>query len=171
MRDEKAINIEIYPISESNIISFHKCLDLVARERIYLGFVEAPQLKDVMKFVLSNITQKIPQYVALDNNEVIGWCDVIPETLTGFTHCGHLGMGVQKDYRRKGIGRKLLLTTINKAKIYGLERIELDVYDSNKPAVNLYKEMGFIIEGIKKKGRKLDGKYDDVLYMALLYNS
>ena len=168
MGNEQAVNINICLISESDINSYYRCLDLVARERRYLSFVEAPQLKDVIEFVLSNIANKFPQFVALDNNEVIGWCDVIPETGMGFTHCGHLGMGVQKEYRRKGIGRRLLEATINKSKEKGLERIELDVYASNNPAINLYREMGFEIEGIKKNGRKLDGKYDDVLSMALI---
>jgi RimJ/RimL family protein N-acetyltransferase len=32
----------------------------------------------------------------------------------------------------------------------------------------LYEQAGFLVEGIKRKGRKLDGTYDDVIFMAKL---
>jgi ribosomal protein S18 acetylase RimI-like enzyme len=42
------------------------------------------------------------------------------------------------------------------------------VYASNQPDIELYKKMGFSVEGVKKNGRKL-GIYDDVVCMALLF--
>lgn len=48
-----------------------------------------------------------------------------------------------------------------------LERIELDVFASNKPAIALYEKLGFTREGIKRGARKIDGVSDDVVLMAL----
>jgi RimJ/RimL family protein N-acetyltransferase len=48
-----------------------------------------------------------------------------------------------------------------------LERIELGVFASNIPAIKLYEKAGFVVEGVKKKARKLDGVYDDMIQMAL----
>lgn len=162
-----AEDVQIVPISEEYIESFHKCLDSVARERLYLGLVEAPPLESTRKFVLSNISKKIPQYVAAEDDKVIGWCDISPITLEGFTHCGSLGMGVLLGYRGKGYGTRLMEATILAAKESCIERVELEVYASNVPAIRLYEKRGFVNEGVKKNGRKLDGKYDDVLLMAL----
>jgi len=120
--------------------------------------------------VESNIARDLPQFVAVRKGEVVGWCDVSPEDLPGFTHCGRLGMGVRREYRRRGIGKKLLEAALNKARAMGLERVELEVYASNQPAIELYKRSGFSVEGVKKKGRKLDGAYDDVVCMALLFD-
>jgi ribosomal protein S18 acetylase RimI-like enzyme len=117
--------------------------------------------------VLSNIRNKIPQIVAVEGETVIGWCDIVPNRGEGFTHCGRLGMGVLQGHRGKGIGTRLMEDAILAAKEFGLERVELEVYASNVPAVNLYEKRGFVHEGVKKKARKLDGKYDDVLLMAL----
>jgi ribosomal protein S18 acetylase RimI-like enzyme len=78
-------------------------------------------------------------------------------------------MGVLKGYRGMGIGRGLLMAALDKARARGLERIELEVFASNQAAIALYKSAGFVIEGIKKRGRKLEGIYDDVVCMALLY--
>jgi RimJ/RimL family protein N-acetyltransferase len=106
--------------------------------------------------------------VALDGTQVIGWCDIFPHEWESFAHVGRLGMGVLPQHRGQGIGRRLAEKTIEIAKLIGLERIELDVYASNKPAIALYKSLGFALEGLKRKGRKLDGIYDDVVVMGLL---
>lgn len=76
-------------------------------------------------------------------------------------------MGVHPEYRRLGIGRQLVVQTIQKAKAKGLERIELEVFASNALAIGLYEKLGFLIEGRKKRARKLDGNYDDIIEMAL----
>lgn len=164
-----AINLQILPIAEEYIPGFHSCLDSVAHERAYLAFLEAPAFEAAQQFVRSNIARDLPQFVALADNAVIGWCDISPERLPGFTHSGRLGMGVLKNYRGQGIGRKLLSVTLNKAKEKQLERVELEVYASNQSAIALYQSAGFVVEGIKKKGRKLEGHYEDIVWMALLF--
>jgi ribosomal protein S18 acetylase RimI-like enzyme len=160
-------DIEILPIAKEYIEGFHHCLDSVARERRHLAFVQAPPLESVRHFVLSNIARNMPQFVALSGDEVVGWCDISPMELEGFTHCGELGMGVRKDLRRLGIGTRLLEYTIGRAREMGLERIELEVFTSNTAAIRLYEKAGFVVEGVKKKGRCLDGEYDDVVLMTL----
>jgi ribosomal protein S18 acetylase RimI-like enzyme len=160
-------SVKIVPISERYIEGYHRCLDSVARERRYIGFIQAPPIESSKKFVLSIIENDMPQFVALKDDDVIGWCDIDPGKREGFPHCGVLGMGVHKDYRRKGIGTRLLERTVEKAKVRGIERVELEVYASNIPAINLYEKSGFIREGVKRKARKLDGEYDDIVVMAL----
>jgi ribosomal protein S18 acetylase RimI-like enzyme len=160
-------DIQIVPIAEEHIDGFYRCLDSVARERRYLAFTQAPPLESTRAFVLSNIAQKVPQLVALSEDDVVGWCDISPIKREGFTHCGTLGMGVRKGFRRLGIGRRLIERTIAEAKAMGLERIELEVFASNMPAIRLYERTGFVVEGVKKRGRKLDGEYDDLVQMAL----
>ena len=164
---DKAPEVRIVPITEAHIESYHDCLDSVARERRYLAFVEAPPLGSTREFVRSNIARDIPQFVALNGEDVIGWCDISPVRFEGFTHSGRLGMGIHASFRRLGIGTRLIEQTIRKAKEKGLERIELEVLASNTPALKLYEKMGFVVEGIKRKARKLDGSYDDLVEMAL----
>jgi RimJ/RimL family protein N-acetyltransferase len=49
----------------------------------------------------------------------------------------------------------------------GIEKVELDVYSDNVAAVRLYESFGFRQEGLKVRGRKLEGRYQDVQLMAL----
>ena len=64
--------VEIVPIAQDHIESFHQTLDIVARERRYLTFLEAPPLELTRAFILNNIKQGYPQLVALSGGEVIG---------------------------------------------------------------------------------------------------
>jgi ribosomal protein S18 acetylase RimI-like enzyme len=168
MSDEPVADIQITRIAEEYIEGYHRCLDSVARERRYLAFVQAPPLESTREFVLSIIASDQTQFVALKDEDVVGWCDISLMWLEGFTHCGRLGIGVRKDYRRRGIGKRLIERTIARAKEKGLERIELEVFASNRPAIRLYEKVGFVVEGVKRKARKIDGAYDDLIGMALL---
>ena len=163
--------IQILPISEEHIKGFHACLDAVAREGRYLSRIEAPPLEAVEKFVRDNIARDVAQLVALDNGAVVGCCDVIPSGIDSFKHGGRLGMGVAKKYRGQGIGERLARETIMKVKANGLERIELSVFASNMAARKLYEKLGFIVEGTKKRAVKFDGRYDDVIEMAMFLDA
>ena len=65
-------SVEIVPIAQDHIESFHRALDFVARERRYLSFLEAPPLESVRAFVLDNIKQGYPQLVAVSASRVVG---------------------------------------------------------------------------------------------------
>ena len=167
--DAADTSVVIHPIAEEHIASFRECLDAVSRERRYLAFLEARPLLAIREFVLNNLRTGNPQFVALKDNRVIGWCDVCRMDRPVYAHVGVLGMGILKEFREQGLGRRLILATLERAREAGIERVELTVYASNQRAVRLYESIGFAHEGIKRKGRKLDGVYEDVLMMAKLY--
>jgi len=126
--------ILIVPMAEELIPSFWDCLDAVARERRYLALTTAPETDSVREFISAALARGVPQFVALDGPRVVGWCAVFPHEKEGFTHGGRLGMGLLREYRRLGIGRQLAIKTIDRSKEIGLERIELEVFASNKSA-------------------------------------
>jgi ribosomal protein S18 acetylase RimI-like enzyme len=76
-------------------------------------------------------------------------------------------MGVLSQYRQKGIGGKLLeLTAEHAGNKNHIEKIELEVFKSNKAAVDFFLKNGFNIEGERVKSRKLDGQYDNSVLMG-----
>ncbi|MDA3809259.1 MAG: N-acetyltransferase [Spirochaetaceae bacterium] len=98
---------------------------------------------------------------------MVGWCDVLPNSTVGFKHVGVLGMGLIREFRKKGIGSQLLKRTINHAKVYnGIEKVELEVFKSNINAISLYERSGFVFEGERVKSRKMDGVYDNLVLMG-----
>jgi RimJ/RimL family protein N-acetyltransferase len=159
----------IVPIAEEHISGFRAAVDVVARERKYLAFLEAPPLEDVGSFVRNNIEHRYPQFVVLSAGTVIGWCDVLPNrTRVIYAHCGTLGIGLLPEFRGKGIGRGLMQRTIDAAFAFGLTRIELTVRESNANAIALYKSLGFAIEGLHRNAVCIEGEYENLYSMALL---
>jgi RimJ/RimL family protein N-acetyltransferase len=158
---------EVRQMTEGDIASYHACLDTVAKERRYLAMPAAPPLEQSRSWVTPHIQQGHPFFVAVVGAQVIGWCDITPHEGEWFSHRGKLGMGVHPDFRRCGIGTRLLDATVAYARKIGLERIELEVFASNHAAKELYKRNGFVVEGTLRRARKFDGDYDDLVMMAL----
>ena len=85
------MTIEIVPIQRRHVAGFRAVLDSVARERRHLALLEAPAAAQVRRFVLGNIKSGHAQFVALDGEQLVGWCDVIPKaqaTLRALDDCG-----------------------------------------------------------------------------------
>jgi RimJ/RimL family protein N-acetyltransferase len=141
-------------------------IDSVARERRYLaGTVGFPP--DATRSYIASVKAAGGVHViATESNEIIAWCDIAPHPFEGMKHVGRLGMGIRKDHRSKGIGRKLLEAAVQKALASAIDRIELEVFASNHAAVKLYEAFGFQLEGRKLEARKLDGITDDILLYA-----
>ncbi|ACP27432.1 putative acyl-CoA N-acyltransferase, GNAT family protein [Sinorhizobium fredii NGR234] len=84
-------------------------------------------------------------------------------------HAADLGMSVHDDYRRRGIGKALLEALIETADRWlGISRLELTVFTDNEAAIGLYRNAGFVTEGILKSYALRDGAYADVFAMARL---
>ncbi len=164
-----SMKFRIVPIADHYIESFRQAVDAVARERRYLAMVEASPLEDVRRFVQTNMREGRPHFVALDGERLIGWCDISSLNRHVYAHSGVLGMGVLDGYREQGVGEALMRATLDAAKIAGLTRVELTVRDHNLRAQKLYEKMGFVVEGVKRKGVRLDGNYEDLICMAILF--
>jgi ribosomal protein S18 acetylase RimI-like enzyme len=161
--------IEIVPITQGHIDGFHRTLDIVARERRYLSFLEAPPLEATRAFITDIIEQGYPQFVALSGGEVIGWCDVTPKPRPIYAHNGVLGMGLLPQFRGRGIGKRLIAQALGAAKDFGLQRVELTVRENNVNAIALYKKVGFEIEGVQREAILVDGVHENLILMGLLF--
>ena len=163
------MTFRILPIAEEHIECFREVLDVVARERRYLAFLEAPPAAEVAAFVRGNIHKGRPQFVALVDDRVVGWCDILPLDRPVKSHGGVLGLGILPEHRGRGIGTALIEAALVAAKASGLTRVELVVREGNGRAIALYERLGFAREGVKRKAVRVDGAYEDAICMALLF--
>ena len=159
----------ILRIAEEHIEGFRAAVDVVARERKYLSFLEAQSLEAMTAFVRNNIERGHPQFVAVSDGRVIGWADVIPNyNRPIYRHSGTFGLGVVPEFRDKGIGKTLTRRAIDAAFEFGLTRIDLSLRESNVTAFALYKKFGFEIEGLHRNAVCIEGHYENKISMALL---
>jgi ribosomal protein S18 acetylase RimI-like enzyme len=164
------MNWQVVPTERCHIAGFRDVLDSVARERRYLAFLEAPSAAQMRRFVLNNLRNGYPQFVAVEDDRVLGWCDIVPKRHVTLRHVGALGMGVAAPHRARGIGKALLQATIAGAAARGISRIELLVRTDNEHAIALYRLFGFELEGRLRNYLIVDGAAHDVLAMARLEN-
>jgi ribosomal protein S18 acetylase RimI-like enzyme len=147
--------------------SYHACLDAVAREGVHLEMTEAPPLKHLQTFQLNQIMTHAPAFFAVNAAwQVVGWCDVVAEANPRHRHRGGLGMGVHADYRRRGVGSRLLEATLAQSKTFGFKKVELKVYTTNEPAIALYRTFGFEEEGLIRDYRRFDTRSFDCMLMG-----
>ena len=159
-------DVQLRPFEPRDLDSFLRCLDVVARERLYLALVEGPTREQADPFLADARARGMVQQVAVSEGEVIGWCDVIRKPYPGFEHSGTLGMGLLPAWRGRGLGARLLDAALAGAAGLGITRVELEVFASNPRAIALYERRGFAREGVKRAARIIDGATDDIFCMA-----
>jgi RimJ/RimL family protein N-acetyltransferase len=162
------MDVSVTPTRPEHIESFHRALDIVARERKYLALLEAPPLPQTREFVLDLIQRGDVRLVALAEGEVVGWCDIRRHGFPSRAHRGTLGMGIVPACRGRGLGSRLIRAALAQAWAARFVRVELDVRADNARAIALYDRVGFVREGAARDAFFIDGEYYDVINMAIV---
>lgn len=84
--------------------------------------------------------------VALDNDKVVGYAGCV----MSMGEADITNIAVHKEYRRMGIGNELLTRLVKQMKNYGIEKVFLEVRESNNSARMLYNSNGFVEIGMRK---------------------
>lgn len=106
------------------------------------------------------------------DGQIVGHIDLRshPEGLTG--HRCLLGMGVDRDNRRAGLGAALIAHARQwAAEVARLEWIDLQVISENEAALALYRRAGFVKAGEMKDMFRIDGHSFSYTTMSLRLNS
>ena len=132
-------------------------------ERVmYINRVCLPE--NYSEFFFMDLYQRFPEtfIVAEEDGEVVGYVMCRIETgvpnfkLLGITRKGHvISIAVLPKHQREGIGYELMQESMRSMVNYKAKECYLEVRESNVPAVNLYKKMGFEIT------RTIRGYYAD----------
>jgi RimJ/RimL family protein N-acetyltransferase len=158
----------IRPTQLDDAAAVAKCIDTIAKERRFIASVRGYSKEETRGYI-EYLKQSDGVHLVLEiTNLIAGWCDIAPGIFDGLNHVGHLTMGLLITHRGQGWGKKLLAMALKTAFSKNFERIELYVFASNTQATELYRHAGFVQEGVKRKARKLDGNYDDILVFGLL---
>jgi [ribosomal protein S18]-alanine N-acetyltransferase len=120
-----------------------------------------PDIKKVLEIETSSFSDPYPSsilveiynlgagfLVAQEDNSIVGYIIF----WIRFEDEGHIiSIAVDKKYRRKGVGSKLVETTMEIFKKYSVKTIKLEVRIGNKGARKFYKKLGFVEKKVLEK--------------------
>jgi RimJ/RimL family protein N-acetyltransferase len=159
-----------YPKS-SDAKSLLDYINTLSREKTFIRFQgETISLEDEIKYLedqLDKISKgRAIQLLAFCGEELISVIDFRMQDKTE-RHIGMLGISVAKNFRGEGIGSLMLELVLNEAvtNFPSLEIVCLQVFSNNTIAIGMYEKFGFIEYGKLPRGIKLEGGYDDMIYM------
>ncbi len=149
--DKKITIREINKSDLRNAKKFQDFINSFVREDAKLSMNKEIDLKEekaFLKDVLGTVKNKERVYlVAESDNKVVGTAS-IQQKKWRMNHVGLFGITIREGYRGFGLGKFLMQEVIKIAKKNMKPTpkiIELEVYVNNKPAVGLYKKIGFKI--------------------------
>lgn len=109
--------------------------------------------------------------IDVETNEVVGLYILHPNNVGRCGHICNASYAVKGNMRGKHIGEMLVKHCMETAKENGYKILQFNaVVSTNKPALNLYKKLGFTQLGIIPKGFLLkSGEYEDIIphYISL----
>lgn len=109
--------------------------------------------------------------VAEAESKIIAHITCIVDRLYAITrHTGVLGMSVDRNYRNRSVGTRLMGRAVEWAQEHGIVRLELEVYTDNGIAIHLYEKFGFEVEGRKRLYAYQRGRYYDSYIMSRLFH-
>lgn len=105
---------------------------------------------------------------AFDGDRIVGHVDLTGPSLYSSLHRARLGIGVEREYRGRGIGSALIEAALSWARgTRELAWIDLSVFAHNQRALQLYERFGFRQNGRTEDAYRLDRVRIDDVHMAL----
>jgi RimJ/RimL family protein N-acetyltransferase len=127
-------------------------------------------IEEERKWISGNLdAENSTLLVAESGTKIVGVLSCKGGEQKGTRHTTTLGISVHKDWRNQGVGRALMEQAIAWAKSTGvIKRIQLEVTAGNASGIHLYEKVGFVKEGLRRRGMFKYGEYLDTWMMAML---
>ncbi|MRG87304.1 GNAT family N-acetyltransferase [Salinibacillus xinjiangensis] len=105
---------------------------------------------------------------AFDEDQLVGMATLLFPSKEKEKHKAFLvAMYVKQEYRKKGIGKQLIMKVIQTARRAKIEQLQLSVVANNESAIRLYQSIGFESYGTEKRAIKSGSDYFDEELMVL----
>ncbi|VFA41850.1 GNAT family N-acetyltransferase [Chryseobacterium indologenes] len=150
---------KIYTVSS---IEFSGSFEFVVKEKP-LSYSKLWETSDEDFKDLNKIIEKGQSFAAYIDDEIIGW--IICEQRAWNNSFYIESILVDQKYRRHGAGIMLIKSAIREARRLNSRVIELETQNTNYPAIQFYRRMGFNITGLNT--RLYENSDEIALFMSL----
>ena len=100
---------------------------------------------------------------------VVGWASLNSfNPRPAYDHVADLSVYIERGWRGKGVGRRLLDRLVELGQAIGYHKVVLAAFPFNAAGMALYERMGFRTVGIYREQGQLDGRWVDVIVMERL---
>lgn len=160
--------VEIRPAKGSDSRGWIELLVQVSREDRYilLESVNTTKRELARIFRFGAWCDQTAAIVAVAGTSVVGQLTTT-RNRNIYAHTAEIGMSVRSDYRGKGVGAGLIDGARDWSRIFGVEKLVLNVVPQNARAIRFYQKVGFVPEGHRFRQAKLSYGYEDLIEMSL----
>lgn len=143
---------------------------IICEERIYTA-VNLPFTPEQVQSYIQSLSDREGIFTAILNDLIVGFqsLDLWAKYTDSFDHVGVIGTFILPKWRGKKISSHLANYTFDFARKNGYEKLIIYVRSGNKNAQAFYKNLGFVPKGVLTRQVKIDGKYEDEIFMELFF--
>jgi L-amino acid N-acyltransferase YncA len=118
---------------------------------------------------IAGLGPRSAMYVARAGSAVLGTCTIEPFApyTQAMDHVAVVGTFVSRGVRRRGVGSKLFAKVLTFARQQGYEKLIAYVRAGNATGQAFYRARGFIPKMVLERQVKIEGQYDDEVWMEL----
>ncbi len=140
----------------------------IAAEKVYSA-IDRPFTIEEERAYIESLSAREAIFLAEFDARVIGFqtLDLWARSINSMRHVAQLGTFVLREWRGRGIGRRLAAHTLAFARTQGYEKIVVFVRASNGRAQRFYAGLGLKTCGRLARQVEIDGAYDDEVLMEL----
>lgn len=110
-----------------------------------------------------------PVIVAESGGEVVGWASLNAfNPRAAYDHVADLSVYVERGWRGRGVGRRLLERLVALGRELGYHKLVLAAFPFNRAGIALYERCGFREVGVYREQGRLDGRWVDTVVMERL---
>ena len=110
-----------------------------------------------------------PVFVAEAAAMVVGWSSLnVYNPRPAYQYVADFSIYIERGWRAKGVGRRLLEHLIEQARALGYHKMMLSTFPFNASGAALYERMGFTRAGVFHEMGQLDWRWVDTLIMEKL---
>jgi len=142
--------------------------EAVCAERVYTA-INRPFTPQQEREYIASLSDREGIFLAEVEGRVVGFqsLDLWARYTDSFDHVGVVGTIILPEWRREGIGRRLAKHTFDFARANGYEKIVIYVREGNAGGQAFYRSLGFVLKGVLARQVKINGQYEDEVFMEL----
>jgi RimJ/RimL family protein N-acetyltransferase len=158
--------LEIRKAISSDAIEISHIWDVICTERKHTA-VDKPFTPQQEENYLKSLSEREAIFIAEMDGNIIGFqtLDLWSKVIGSFSHVGTIGTFLLPEWRGLGFSYIIANYTLDFARLNKYEKIVIYVRKGNERAIKFYQNLGFIIKGELKNQVKIDGIYEDEVFM------